>query len=286
MTLIQLIGLAVQVSMAGILLSVAMQARPRDLTWLLHQPSLLARSLLAVFIIMPLAAIGVALAFDLPRPLAVALIALSLAPVPPILPKKELSSGGAPSYTFGLMAATGVFSLVFIPIAAWLLAHAFHQPLEVSNAKLAEIILTSILLPLVLGVALRAWAPAWADRLAKPVSLASSVLLLLAFLPILAAEAKTMLSMISVGTVLIIAVFYAFGIAVGHLLGGPQAGDRTVLALTNTTRHPAIALAILHAAPDPKAEMGAVLVVFLLAFVVSIPYAKWRSKAHVNGSST
>lgn len=286
MTLVQLIGLAVQVSMAGMLFSVSLQARPSDLTWLLRQPSLLARSLLAMFVILPLAAVGVALAFDLPRPVATALIALSLAPVPPILPKKELSSGGGPSYTFGLLAAAGILSLVFIPVAAWLLAHAFHRPLEVPNAKLAEIILTSILLPLAAGVALRAWSPRLADRLAKPVGMASSVLLALAFLPVLAAEAKTMLGFVSVSTVLIVAVFYAFGIAIGHLLGGPEPGDRTVLALTNTTRHPAIAMAILHAAPDPKAEMGAVLVVFLLAMLVSIPYTKWRSGAHVDRPST
>lgn len=286
MNTLQLIGLALQLSMAGILLSVALQARPKDLTWLLHQPGLLARSLLAVFIIMPLAAVAVALVFDLPRPLEIALIALALSPVPPILPKKEIDSGGAPSYTFGLMAVTGIFSLVFIPVAAWLLSNTFHRPLEVSNAKLAEIVLTSILLPLVLGIVLRARAPKLADRLAKPISVVSSVLLVLAFLPVLWGEGKAMLALMSVGTLLVIIALYAFGIAAGHLLGGPDAGDRTVLALTNTTRHPAIALAILHTAPNPRAELGAVLLVFLIAFLVSIPYANWRRKARVDRPST
>ncbi|HMF27443.1 MAG TPA: hypothetical protein VKE42_01650, partial [Candidatus Cybelea sp.] len=86
MTLQQLISLGIQASMALMVFCVGLHARFDDVSYLLRRPWLLVRSLLAMNVIMPAVAVAVALWFDLDRPLKVALIALSVAPVPPILP--------------------------------------------------------------------------------------------------------------------------------------------------------------------------------------------------------
>jgi BASS family bile acid:Na+ symporter len=67
------------------------------------------------------------------------------------------------------------------------------------------------------------------------------------------------------------------GLAVGHLFGGPLAGDRTSLALSTASRHPAVALAIATSGPlrDPKPELAIILLSLVVATLVSIPYQKW-----------
>jgi hypothetical protein len=60
-------------------------------------------------------------------------------------------------------------------------------------------------------------------------------------------------------TVLIIAGMAVFGPIVGHALGGPDPDNRTVLALSTTSRHPAIALASAVAAgAETKSELEAI----------------------------
>ena len=61
-------------------------------------------------------------------------------------------------------------------------------------------------------------------------------------------------------------LFSLAGLAVGHVLGGPDRDERTVLGLSTAARHPAKALAIAQRAADPQALLAAVLLA-VIAFV-------------------
>ena len=77
--------------------------------------------------------------------------------------------------------------------------------------------------------------------------------------------------------------YFAFslvGLAVGHLLGGPDPDDRTVLALATCARHPAVALTMTYRNADQPGVLAAVLVVLLVASLVSLPYVRWRAQSH------
>src|SRR5882672_11960266 len=180
MNIAKLIPIAVQLSMAFIIFSVALHATFRDCTYLLHKPWLLVRSLLAMNVIMPLFAIAVALLFDLNHVVAASLIALALSPLPPILPKKEIKAGGPPSYTLGLIVITALLSIIFVPAATELLNRTFGRNLDVSPSKVATIVATSLLVPLFAGVCVRRWLPSVAQKLARPLSILGTVLLVVA----------------------------------------------------------------------------------------------------------
>jgi hypothetical protein len=82
------------------------------------------------------------------------------------------------------------------------------------------------------------------------------------------------------GTVLIVSAMAAIGLIVGHVLGGPDPDDRTVLVLSTTSRHPVIALSVaVGAGAEMKAQIGAILIYLIVAGLVSIPYAAWRRHA-------
>jgi hypothetical protein len=66
----------------------------RDADSLFLQPALLLRCVLSMMVVMPLIVIAVVLLLDLPFEVKVALVAISISPVPPILQKNQISAGG------------------------------------------------------------------------------------------------------------------------------------------------------------------------------------------------
>lgn len=276
----QLILLALKVSILLAVFAIGLAASAKDATYLFRNPRQLVRALLPMYVIMPLAAGAIASAFDLYPAVKIALVALSVSPIPPILPKKQLKAGGEESYTIGLLVAMSLLAVVFVPLALELLQRAFKSPAQLAPAAVAQLVLSTVLVPLALGIAVRYLLPAFAERSAKPVSMVASVLLLVGSLPILFAAQPAIASLIGSGTIVIIVVFTLIGLVVGHWLGGPDPNDRTVLALATTSRHPGIAVAIAHTNfPEQKLALAAILLYLLVSALVTMPYLKSRKRA-------
>jgi BASS family bile acid:Na+ symporter len=92
-------------------------------------------------------------------------------------------------------------------------------------------------------------------------------------LAILIAAAPAIWTLIGNGTIIALAAFVFFGLAIGHYLGGPKPENRTALALATASRHPGIALALAQANfPEQKLAMAAVLLYLLVNAAVSFPY--------------
>jgi BASS family bile acid:Na+ symporter len=88
------------------------------------------------------------------------------------------------------------------------------------------------------------------------------------------------------GTIIALAAFVLVGLAVGHLLGGPDPEDRTVLALSTASRHPGVALAIAHATfPEQQLVLAAVLLYLLVSALVSMLYLAWRRRRHAGSAA-
>src|SRR5262245_44833828 len=103
MDLKQIVILALQVSIVATVFAFGLKTTSGDLLYLLRKPGLLARSLLSVFVIMPIVAVGLTSLFTFHRTVEIALVALAISPLPPILPGKEDKAGGHASYAIGLM---------------------------------------------------------------------------------------------------------------------------------------------------------------------------------------
>jgi len=277
--LVTLIPLAVKVSVCLTVFALGLGASHQDLWYLFRRPAQLAKSLLAMNVVMPILAAALAAAFGLRPAVKIALVALAVSPVPPALPGKQLKAGGRVSYAIGLLTAAALLAIVFVPASVELLGRAFAKDVHVRPAAVARLVLISVLIPLAAGVALRAVAPALAGRIARPISLVSTSLLVVAALAVLAGSWRAELALVGHGTLAALAVFILVGLAVGHLLGGPDPDDRTVLALSTASRHPGIALAIAGAAfPGEKLALPAVLVYLIVGAIVSIPYVMWRRR--------
>ena len=288
MTAATLVTLALRTSIFLIVFSLGLRATRVDLLYVLSRPGRLARSLLAMAVVMPLVAVGLSLGFNLHPAVKTALVALSLAPVPPILPRKEFKAGGHGSYVIGLLAAAALLSIVFIPVAEHFLRHLFDVGVDRPPTMVIWLVAVTVLVPLLAGIFVRRLAPALAERLAGPLNTFATVLLALTCLVLLLHSWKVGLPLIGNGHVLAIAVFVAIGLIVGHLLGGPEPENRVVLGLSTASRHPGVAMAIATGtSPDDKLTIGAILLYLVVNTIISIPYVKWaraRQAAGVPGT--
>ena len=278
MNLAKLIPLALQLSMATIIFCVALRAKFGDVVFLWRRPWLLLRSLLSMLVVMPLFAAALAMWFDLNQAVEIALLASALSPVPPILPSKQIKAGGESSYVVGLLSTTALVSIVYVPLAAALFGDVFHRAVDVSALNVAKIVATSMLLPVLAGMAVHKFAPKGSLRLDKPLSILATVVLAAACVPILLKEWPDITRMIGNFSLVAMAAFAAVGLAVGHWLGGPDPHERSVLAMATSARHPAVALAITHNAVDKPGVMAAVLLTLIVGSIVTAPYVKWRQR--------
>jgi BASS family bile acid:Na+ symporter len=273
MNLQKLILIVLQASVLLNVFSIGLRASVQDATYLFRRPGELVRALLAMNVAMPLFAVALISIFDLHPAVKIALVALSISPIPPLLPTKMMKEGGTESYALGLHIAVGSLSIIFVPLAIEVISLVRNVPLQISVASIAKVVFMTVLLPIGLGVAVHKLAPRLAERAAKPIALISGIALLVCMVAIWFSAAPAMWTLIGNGTVIALAAFVLVGLGVGHSLGGPAPENRTSLALSTASRHPGIALALAQANfPEQKLAMAAVLLYLLVNAFVSIPY--------------
>ena len=72
-------------------------------------------------------------------------------------------------------------------------------------------------------------------------------------------------------------VMMLVALAIGHILGGPQAENRTALALACATRHIGIAVVVAATFRGPRTLV--LLATYVVATaLISIPYLRWRRR--------
>lgn len=280
MSLAALIPLVLKFSIMLSVVSIGLKAAFDDATFMFRRPGKLLRAFVSMNVLMPAVALLIDRTFDLHPAVRIALVALSVSPIPPILPRKALKAGGRETYTIGLLTASAVISVVAIPITMEVVERITGTPLQMRAREVALLMLTSVLIPLFIGMGIRRLWCSFADRAAKPVAIVATVLLVVACLPILFTAVRSILVLVGDGTLLALVGFALIGLIVGHLLGGPRAEDRRVLAFATSSRHPAVALAIGHANfPNQKLAGALVLVYLVLSAILTTPYLNWARKS-------
>lgn len=279
----QLIKLALTASVLVLVFALGLRATFGDATFLFRTlfqpPNRLLRSVAAMFLLVPLTAAGLAASFDLPLPVEVAMVAFAIAPVPPVLPGKQLKFGGEERYVFGLLVAISLASVVLVPVAVRILGWAFDRNTTIGAEQVARTIGLSVLLPLLAGLLVRQFAPGPAQRLAPWMSRIGTVLLVGSCVPILVASWPKVASLVGSGAILAMVALVAVSLVIGHVLGGPDPEDREVLGIASAMRHPGIALAIAtRNFPGEPLVPAAILMCLIVAFIGTSVYGVARRR--------
>lgn len=279
MTIAELASLLIRTSLFALVVSLGMASSWRDATWLLRSPGLLVRSLVSMQILTPLLAITLAVTLPLPPGVKAAIVLLSLSPVPPILPGKELQVGGNRPYAVSLLAVSAVLAIGVIPASLELLEDLTTLSLGIAPSVIAKLVASSVLLPLGVGLLVGAIVPQFGLRASPIVAKSGMGLLILGVLPPLIVAWPAIRALVGDGTLAVCTVLCLTALLIGHLLGGPERGDRTVLALSTAMRHPAIAITLAKAnfGNEPQV-IPAILLYILVAVVVRVPYLRMSAR--------
>lgn len=279
MNAVAIITLVLKISIFLTSLGYGLKTTSADALYLFRKPGLLLRSVLAMNVIMPVIALLFAINFELPPLVKVALVAISVSPLAPLFPKKPDKAGGREAYVIGLMLVASLLSIILIPLTLKIVSNILHKPVGISMQAIVVTLLVSVIVPLILGIATRHFAPAFSEKIVTPVARIAQILLIVSVIPILFKMFPAIIHLVGNGTVLAIAAFTVIGILVGHFLGGPESADRSVLSLATASRHPAIAISLAFAnLPDHKLVPAAIVLYLLINALVALPYQKWLRK--------
>lgn len=281
MTIVSLVQGGLVASIVLTVIAVGLAASPGDATSLFRAPGQLLRSLSAMMFIVPIFAIVIARAFELEPAVKIALGALSISPVPPLWPNRSRNAGGNATYTVGLLVATAVLSIFIVPLSLDVFQIIFDVPLVISQFRVAELALGTVVIPVLIGIGVKRFATRFAYRAVVPLRRFATALLVVSVAPVLFTAWPSMTSLVGDGTLLTMIAFVVVGLVAGHVLGGPPSEDRTVLALASAARHPGIALVIAQANfPTQKLIPAAILLYLLVSFATTTLYVRW-SRRHI-----
>jgi BASS family bile acid:Na+ symporter len=268
---------ALRASVFLLVFGLALRARMVDVTYVVARPGLLIRSLVSIYVVVPVFTAAMVAILHLDPAVEIALVSLSVAPIPPLLPRQVVKTTGDGSYAIGLLLVMAVLALVLVPLSVKLLGYVVGKDAKLSYPDLLTLLLITVLAPLAAGLLVGRFARGFADRIAGPVSRLAPILLILSILPLLIKAGPALLSLMGNGTLAAIVTFIVVGIVSGLLLGGKDSYQRTVLAMASSSRHPGIALTIAGANYEhPKLAAVAILLYLLVNIIVAIPYRIWR----------
>jgi len=265
---------AANVSLAMSVLCVGLRASPQEARYLPRHRDLLFRSLLSTSVITPLFALWAALVFDLPRQVGVALIALAMSPLPSFLPTRTMKLGGDTAFSLSLSVVSALLAVGLIPLSVAMLGTVFSPP-HVGPGVVAALLATSVLLPLLAGAGVRRLARDTANRVVKPITIASTSILGVALVAMLSGSWRALPQVVEYDTAVAVVLMTLVGLGAGHLCGGPARKHRTALAIATTERHPALAIAIGTIA-FPNDHLGGAVILFSL-FVGTIATVAYMS---------
>ena len=264
-----------KVSIVVLIACVGAGTSPSELTYLWRRPALLLRSLVAMYLLVPLVAFGLVLIMPIERGVKAAMLVLAVSAGAPLLPRRLKKLKSQP-YIFSLLITSSLVAIVAVPLWVALLGAYFDVRVELPISTVVSDIAKTILLPIMIGMALRLILPAWSERLSDRLIKIAGVVLAASGIILLVVHRQHLVGLSWQGVLALVGLM-VFALFIGQLLGGPSPGDRTALAIACATRHVGIALIV---ATEFDGVRTAVLVVayFVTAFIVSSIYLIWRRR--------
>jgi bile acid:Na+ symporter, BASS family len=285
MTVHQLTNVLVTVTLIEMMAATGLGVTFGDLARVARDWRLVVRAVLANYVLVPAATVGLLLLFGAQPTVAVGFLILAVCPGAPYGPPFAAVAKGNVPVAVGLMLLLAASSALLAPLLLhWLLPLvAGDEPLTVSAAAVLGTLLATQLLPLGVGMAVRQWLPAVAHRLQRPANLVSKALNLLVVGLILAAQFRLFLE-IRPGAYAGMLALLLLSWAAGWLLGGPSAAQRRTMTLTASLRNVGVGLVIATGAFAGTAAVTAALVYGLVEVVGSLLLALgWARRRAANG---
>ncbi len=269
------------------LLFIGLDHTCRDILAPLKDIRLVIIALVVNLLLVPLTGYILVTVFSLSGAVLIGCILMTSAPGASYSPRlAEVSAGDVPFAT-GLMFLLCTIALVSTPIT---LVFLLPESTAVNIWPVIRSLILLMVIPLIVGLAIRAYRPAVADRVKFPVVMFSYIMILIVLVMALlttfgsANAAGIFRSLFGTYGILVIVLAVCISFLFGYFLGGPRKGIRRSLAESSAVRNSGMAL--LFAASSFTAMMSDILTV-LIAYtiiqtaVVGIVAGLWRRNSGI-----
>jgi BASS family bile acid:Na+ symporter len=279
-----MLRLLIPLTLFTIMFALGVGLKGEGLALLRRRPALFLRVVIGSCVLVPLVALllllHLPLSFSLSAPARFAIALMAISPSAPLLLRKAGRQGGDRELAATLQVLAALVAIVSIPLMADLFRASFGvSNWDITPAQVAPQVAKAQLLPLLLGLGLRRWRPALADRIVAPLQrLADLLLLLLTVLVLVIAGRQLVPFMVANALALpFMAAMVLASLAIGLLLAGPSPRERITTSLVTSMRNPGLALlfASLYGQELRGVKLG-ILAYLLTTVILSIPFLRWR----------
>jgi len=252
------------------MLAMSLSLSAQQMTQPLKNVRLVVIALLANFVLVPLLAYAIIKLIPIEQSLQIGVILLGTAAGAPFIPKLVQGAKGNVAYAVGLMFLIMVVTIFYLPIVLPLLLPG----VEVNAWDIAQSLIVTMLIPLLLGMLIKSHSPDVADHWAPVMQKISGLSIMILLVVGLGLNISNILSFIGTLGIGAIVLLIVGSLVIGMLLGGRDPGVRTAMGLSTANRNGAAALLVATQSFSGTNTLPFVLVGVVLMLLILLPFAK------------
>jgi len=260
-----------------VMLDLGLGIEVREIARERRHPGLVARALFSALVAVPVLALVVARAFDLPRPVEIGIVLMAISPGAPVALRRTLDAGGHRSFAPALQILLALLAVVSMPLSMAALDELYAGHASIAPWQLAKQVFIAQLLPLSVGLSVRRACPVWAAKLEPKLAKLAKYLLIALTLLVLVDVWRVVVDA-GPRVVLAIVLVTVLALTVGHWIGGPEPATRTAVAISSAMRNPGLALLVATLNNAHPAIIATVLAYLVVAAFTVIAYVVWRRR--------
>jgi BASS family bile acid:Na+ symporter len=247
------------------LAAMGLQVKMPELMAALQNKKALALIFVWGWVLGPVVGLLITKTLPLDEPYVIVVLLCSLAPCAPFLQQMVGKANGDLGFAGAFIPLVAVGTVVFMPIMAPYLI----EGLTISAWALAKPLLLTILLPLIIGAAIRHYADQGATKIFPAVKGVALISTLLTVIACIALYGKGMLNTAGELALLAMTIFMVGMAVITYLFGfGLKQNQRSVMSLGMGTRNIAAVFAAALAIPDPDPRIMVMVIMWTLWSIV------------------
>ena len=234
----------------------------------LRSGRLVMAALLVNFAAVPAIVWAIQQVMDLDQDIYTGLLLMGTAAGAPFLPKLAQVAKGNAAFSVGMMVLLMVVTVAYLPLVLPL----FLPDVTINAWDIARSLIFLMLMPLAIGLLVKARYSSMADGLQPHMATASSLSILVLVVGGVVLQWSSIVSLIGTGGLLAIIVFILASLLLGYVLGGRDPGIRSVMALGTAQRNLSAAMVVAaQNFSDKPNVLITVVVAGLIGLVLLIP---------------
>jgi bile acid:Na+ symporter, BASS family len=243
----------------------------------LERRVVLAAIVFAVVVPVPALAVLAVKLFSLKGAVAAGIVLVAISPGAPVALRRSIDAGGHRDFAPALHLAIVMLAVVTVPATMRILDWIFGKDFDAPPYHIGRQVFFAQLLPLALGASLRAWRPAVASRIERPLAKLGNVLILAVAVMGLV-DFPAILATVGWTPAVAGVLMTVASLAVGAAFAGGNADVRTAGAIAAAMRNPGIAIVLATVNKLPPGVIAAIFAYALGMGIAMVGFMRWSKR--------